>query len=102
MMPGARLHRVGLPILLLGLASAAWSAAAAAATSAAPAAAASATATAQDRGPYVPGRIIDLSPATADKIGLTKKAGVAEVEVTPIRVPLPDGGSTPGAAANGR
>lgn len=60
----------------------------------------SAVVTIQDRGPYVPGRIIDLSPATAEKIGLTKQAGVAEVEVAPIRVPLPDGGARAGAAAS--
>ena len=45
----------------------------------------------QDRGPYVPGRIVDLSPATAQEIGLTREAGVATVAVAPIAVPLPDG-----------
>jgi rare lipoprotein A len=47
----------------------------------------STTVTIQDRGPYVKGRIVDLSPATADKIGITPKAGVAKVEVEPIAVP---------------
>jgi rare lipoprotein A len=47
----------------------------------------SATVTIQDRGPYVKGRIVDLSPATADKIGITAKEGVARVEVAPLVVP---------------
>ena len=47
--------------------------------------------TIQDRGPYVKGRLIDLSPATARAIGITPKMGLAKVEVTPIYVPLPDG-----------
>lgn len=44
-----------------------------------------------DRGPYVTGRIVDLSPATARKIGLDKNAGVTKVEVASIAVPMPDG-----------
>jgi rare lipoprotein A len=51
----------------------------------------SAVVTIQDRGPYVAGRIIDLSPATARKIGLERKQGLAKVEVTPLTVPLVDG-----------
>lgn len=51
----------------------------------------SAEVTIQDRGPYVPGRIVDLSPSTAREIGITPKVGVAPVEVAPITVPLPDG-----------
>lgn len=47
----------------------------------------SAVVTIQDRGPYVPGRIVDLSPATAGKIGLTKREGVAPVEVKPLDTP---------------
>ncbi|MDQ6639700.1 MAG: septal ring lytic transglycosylase RlpA family protein [Pseudomonadota bacterium] len=47
----------------------------------------SATVKIQDRGPYVKGRIVDLSPATADKIGIAPKEGVAKVEVTPLVVP---------------
>ncbi|HEY6512852.1 MAG TPA: septal ring lytic transglycosylase RlpA family protein [Burkholderiaceae bacterium] len=46
----------------------------------------------RDRGPYVQGRIVDLSPATAQQIGITPKMGLAMVEVTPIKVPLPNGG----------
>ena len=51
----------------------------------------SALVTIRDRGPYVHGRIVDLSPATARQIGITPKMGLAMVEVTPIRVPLPNG-----------
>jgi rare lipoprotein A len=59
----------------------------------------SAVVTIQDRGPYIKGRIIDLSPATARKIGIERADGTAKVEVVPIAVPLPDGGVKPGAAA---
>lgn len=58
----------------------------------------SAVVTIQDRGPFVKGRIVDLSPATARQIGLTRKDGVAPVEVAPITVPLPDGRIKLGAA----
>jgi rare lipoprotein A len=51
----------------------------------------SAVVTIQDRGPYVPGRIVDLSPATARQIGITPRKGVAPVAVEPIAVPQPDG-----------
>ncbi len=52
----------------------------------------SAVVTIRDRGPYVHGRIVDLSPATAQQIGITPKMGLAMVEVAPIKVPLPKGG----------
>jgi len=45
----------------------------------------------EDRGPYIKGRIVDLSPSTARKIGITRRLGVAKVVVAPIAVPLPDG-----------
>ena len=45
----------------------------------------------EDRGPYIKGRIVDLSPSTAHQIGITQKMGVAKVVVQPITVPLPDG-----------
>ena len=51
----------------------------------------SAIVTIRDRGPYVRGRIVDLSPATARKIGLERKRGLAKVEVAPLTVPLSDG-----------
>ena len=58
----------------------------------------------EDRGPYVDGRIVDLSPGTAKAIGLDREEGVAPVEVAPIAVPQPDGGVKPGqgARASGR
>ena len=59
----------------------------------------SATVTVRDRGPYVAGRIIDLSPSTAREIGITRQDGVAPVEVAPIEVPLADGSSKAGAGA---
>jgi rare lipoprotein A len=62
----------------------------------------SAFVTIQDRGPYVEGRIVDLSPSTAQKIGITPRQGVAKVEVAPLTVPLPDGGVKLGAAAEPR
>ena len=45
----------------------------------------------EDRGPYIKGRILDLSPATARTIGITPRIGVAPVVVTPLAVPLKDG-----------
>jgi rare lipoprotein A len=59
----------------------------------------SAVVTIRDRGPFVPGRILDLSPSTADAIGLDKTKGVAPVAVAPIAVPLPNGETKPGVAA---
>ena len=58
----------------------------------------SAVVTIQDRGPYVNGRIVDLSPATAQAIGITTGQGVAKVRVSPITVPLPNGETMYGAA----
>jgi rare lipoprotein A len=58
----------------------------------------SAFVTIQDRGPYVDGRIVDLSPATAREIGISHRQGVARVEVSPLAVPLPKGGVKLGAA----
>lgn len=43
----------------------------------------------RDRGPYVEGRIVDVTPRTAEKLDI-KKDGVAPVEVTPIEVPPAD------------
>lgn len=60
----------------------------------------SAVVTIQDRGPYVDGRLVDLSPGTARAIGLTERKGLAKVEVTPITVPLPHGGVKLGQAAD--
>ncbi len=38
-----------------------------------------------DRGPYVEGRIIDLSRSAARQIGITQEDGTARVKVEPIR-----------------
>jgi len=59
----------------------------------------SAVVTIRDRGPYIRGRIVDLSPSTAKEIGIDRKKGVAKVEVAPIAVPLADGRIKLGAAA---
>jgi rare lipoprotein A len=45
----------------------------------------------EDRGPYVQGRIVDLSPFIARKIGITRRMGIAKVRVVPISIPLPNG-----------
>ena len=47
----------------------------------------SAVVTIQDRGPHVAGRIVDLSPATAEKVGIDRRQGVSKVTVTPITLP---------------
>ena len=47
--------------------------------------------TIHDRGPYVAGRIVDLSPATARDIGLDRRTGITQVEVAPIVIPMPNG-----------
>jgi len=41
---------------------------------------------ATDRGPYRKGRIVDVSPKAADRLGL-KADGVAPVKVQPLTVP---------------
>jgi rare lipoprotein A len=51
----------------------------------------SALVTIKDRGPYVKGRIVDLSPATARQLGISRRAGLAKVVVAPLLVPLPGG-----------
>jgi rare lipoprotein A len=53
----------------------------------------------RDRGPYVDGRIVDLSPKVAGKLEILEQ-GVAPVEVKPIEVPQPDGSVKPGAGAS--
>jgi rare lipoprotein A len=60
----------------------------------------SAVITIADRGPYAKGRLVDLSPSIARKIGISRRKGLARVRVAPISVPLPDGEVKPGAAAN--
>ena len=53
----------------------------------------------RDRGPYVKGRIIDLTPGVARRLAMSQ-AGVVPVEVTPLRLPPPDGRWRPGLAAS--
>ena len=55
--------------------------------------------TVEDRGPFVDGRTMDVSRATASQIGLTRKDGVAPVEVAPVAVPQRDGTVRAGAGA---
>lgn len=40
----------------------------------------------EDRGPYVRDRVIDVSPRTAERLGM-KEEGTAPVRVTPVEVP---------------
>lgn len=49
----------------------------------------SATVQVQDRGPYVPGRILDVTPKVADQLDM-KRDGVAPVAVTPLVIPSAD------------
>jgi rare lipoprotein A len=44
----------------------------------------------RDRGPYVEGRIVDVTPTIAERLGMTEQ-GIVQVEVTPIEVPQRDG-----------
>jgi rare lipoprotein A len=60
----------------------------------------SAIVTIRDRGPYVKGRIVDLSPATAKLIGMSKKQGLAQVAVVPIAMPDPRRPATLAALRN--
>ena len=55
--------------------------------------------TIEDRGPFVAGRVVDLTPHAAAAIGLTWDDGLAPVIVAPIAVPQPDGSLRPGAGA---
>ncbi|WP_431272157.1 septal ring lytic transglycosylase RlpA family protein [Dankookia sp. P2] len=48
----------------------------------------------EDRGPYVQGRVIDLSPRTADELGM-RRDGVAPVELKPV-------GQLPNKARDGK
>ena len=53
----------------------------------------------QDRGPYVDGRVVDLTPRVADQLDM-KKTGVTPVVVAPIAVPQADGAVKLGAGAS--
>jgi rare lipoprotein A len=58
----------------------------------------SATVKVEDRGPYVKGRVVDVTPRVADELGMRQK-GVVPVVVKPITVPLPGGAVRLGAGA---
>jgi peptidoglycan lytic transglycosylase len=58
----------------------------------------SATVKVEDRGPYVDGRVVDLTPKVADELDM-KTVGVTPVVVAPIAVPQVDGGVRLGAGA---
>jgi rare lipoprotein A len=51
----------------------------------------------KDRGPYIDGRIVDVSPGTAKKLAMLDD-GVVRVEVTPLAVPQADGTIVRGGA----
>ena len=55
----------------------------------------------EDRGPYGRGRILDVSPRTAELLGMPR-GGTAPVEVAPIAMPQRDGSVRRGAGADGR
>lgn len=59
-----------------------------------------ATVTVRDRGPHAPGRILDVSPGTAERLGM-KEDGVAAVEVAPVEGARTGGGAEPAAAGGG-
>lgn len=49
-----------------------------------------------DRGPFIRGRIVDLSPRTAERLGM-RHQGIAPVALTPLRIPgqeLADAGAS--------
>jgi rare lipoprotein A len=58
-----------------------------------------ATVNVEDRGPFVVGRVVDLSPKVARDLDISRKRGVAPVMVKPITVPQPDGAVKLGAGA---
>jgi rare lipoprotein A len=58
----------------------------------------SATVKVEDRGPYVKGRVVDVTPKVAQELDM-KKHGVVPVEVKPIAVPQPNGEIKLGAGA---
>jgi rare lipoprotein A len=55
--------------------------------------------TVEDHGPFVDGRVMDVSPRVAHEIGLDSHTGVAPAIVAPVTVPQPDGQVKLGAGA---
>jgi len=54
----------------------------------------------EDRGPFIDGRVVDVTPKVAHQLGMMRR-GVAPVVVKPIAVPQPDGAVKLGAGAAG-
>ena len=54
----------------------------------------------EDRGPFIDGRVVDVTPKVAYQLGMTRR-GVAPVVVKPIAVPQPGGAVKLGAGAAG-
>jgi rare lipoprotein A len=59
----------------------------------------STTVTIEDRGPFVRGRVVDVSPHAAEELAI-KKQGVARVSVKPITAPQPTGAEKPSAGVS--
>jgi rare lipoprotein A len=55
--------------------------------------------TVEDHGPYVNGRAVDVTTATARQLGISKRQGIVPVVVAPVAVPQPDGTVKAGAGA---
>jgi rare lipoprotein A len=53
----------------------------------------------EDRGPFVKGRVVDLTPSTAVQLGITEEKGVAPVVVAPVAIPQQNGEVKLGAGA---
>jgi peptidoglycan lytic transglycosylase len=60
----------------------------------------SATVKIEDRGPFISGRVVDVTPKVADQLDIHKQ-GTSQVIVAPITVPQPDGAVKLGAGAAG-
>jgi len=60
----------------------------------------SATVTVGDRGPFVKGRVVDVTPKVADELGMRDK-GVTPVVIAPITVPQSNGEVKLGSGAAG-
>jgi rare lipoprotein A len=54
----------------------------------------------EDRGPFIDGRVVDVSPKVAHQLGMIRR-GVAAVVVKPIAIPQADGAVKLGAGAAG-
>jgi rare lipoprotein A len=55
--------------------------------------------TVEDHGPYVNGRAVDVTSATARQLGITKRQGIVPVVVAPVAIPQSNGTVTAGAGA---